>query len=208
MSAWIAHAYTASGAVLALAALLDVLAADYRRAFAWLGAQILVDATDGWLARLCYVFVPVVLLLHSGVVGGAWGIAASSLVLLASAYGFSRKDAKVSTTDYFFTGFPSYWNLVAFYLYLVEWPQAVNAAVLIALAVLVFVPLRYIYPSRTQAFAGLTLSLAVIWALLSVWLLWRLPAKDGPWSAVWLGFPVYYMALSLWLDRRSRAHHS
>ena len=42
-------------------------------------------------------------------------------------YGFCRTDAK--TADHFFTGFPSYWNIVAFYLYVLGWPPAVNAAI-------------------------------------------------------------------------------
>ena len=57
-------------------------------------------------------------------------------------------DAK--TDDHFFTGFPSYWNIVVFYLLLGGWPQEVNAGILVLLAVLVFVPVVYVYPSRTQ----------------------------------------------------------
>ena len=41
--------------------------------------------------------------------------AVASVVLLSSAYGFASADAK--TDDHFFTGFPSYWNIVALYLY-------------------------------------------------------------------------------------------
>ncbi len=51
-------------------------------------------------------------------------------MLLSSAYGFNRHDAK--TGDHFFTGFPSYWNVVVFYLLLAGLPQMVNAAILLA----------------------------------------------------------------------------
>ena len=61
--------------------------------------------------------------------------------------GFARRDAK--TADHFFTGFPSYWNIVVVYLLAVQTSPALNAALLLALAVLVFVPIRYVYPSRT-----------------------------------------------------------
>ena len=44
-----------------------------------------------------------------------WGWLVASVVLLSSAYGFGSTDAK--TSDHFFTGFPSYWNIVALYLY-------------------------------------------------------------------------------------------
>ena len=222
MSPWLAHLYTGLGAVAALLATLAVLAGDYRGAFIWLGVQIFIDATDGVLARalrvkerlphfdggrlddiidyLCYVFIPVLLLLHAGLLPASWGVWVGSAVLLSSAYGFSQTAAKVKTDDYFFTGFPSYWNLVAFYLFLLKLSPEVNAAILLTFAVLVFVPLRYVYPSRTETLSLLTNVLGAAWALLALWILWRLPVTDGPWVLVSLSFPVYYMALSLWLN--------
>jgi phosphatidylcholine synthase len=228
MSPWIAHFYTGLGAVAALLATLAVMQGDYRLAFIWLGVQIFIDATDGVLARalrvkerlpnfdgarlddiidyLCYAFIPVLLLLHAGLLNGMWGVAVGAFVLLASAYGFSQAAAKVKTTDFFFTGFPSYWNLVALYLFLFEFPAAVNAAILLGFAVLVFVPLRYVYPSRTQTLSGLTNTLGVLWALLTMWIVWRLPLTDGPWAWISMLFPIYYFVLSAYLDVRSRRH--
>lgn len=224
---WVAHAYTALGAVLALAAAVDVFAGDFRRAFIWLGAQIVVDATDGVLARalrvkerlpnfdgarlddiidyLTYVFVPALIAIRAELVPPAWGLAVGGAMLLASAYGFSQSDAKVKTDDYFFTGFPSYWNLVVLYLYLWGLPPEVNAALLIALAIMVFVPIRYVYPSRTATLSGLTNALGVIWGLLLIWIVWRLPATDGPWIALSMIFPIYYLALSFWLHFTRRS---
>jgi phosphatidylcholine synthase len=226
---WLAHFYTGLGAVTALLATLAVIAGDYRTAFIWLGVQIVIDATDGVLARalrvkerlphfdgarlddiidyLTYVFVPVLLLLHADLLQGTAGLATGSVVLLASAYGFSQSAAKVKTSDYFFTGFPSYWNLVSLYLYVWRLPPQVNAAILLVFAALVLVPLRYIYPSRTLAFSTLTNLLGAAWALLLIWIVWRLPGVDGPWVTLSLVFPIYYLALSFWLDfkdRRSR----
>jgi phosphatidylcholine synthase len=223
---WAAHAYTALGAVAALAATLAILRADYRAAFIWLGVQIAIDATDGVLARalrvkerlphfdgarlddiidyLCYVFVPVLLLLHAELLVGTAGVGAAAMVLLASAYGFSQTDAKVQTTDFFFTGFPSYWNLVALYLFLCRFPPMANAAILVIFAVLVFVPLRYIYPSRTRAFSALTNGLGVAWAALTAWIVWRLPDVDVFVVMLSLVFPLYYFLLSLYLDVRDR----
>lgn len=222
MSPWLAHLYTGLGAVVALLATLAVLGGDYRGAFIWLGVQIFIDATDGVLARalrvkerlphfdggrlddiidyLCYVFIPVLLLLHAGLLPASWGVWVGSAVLLSSAYGFSQTAAKVKTDDYFFTGFPSYWNLVAFYLFLLKLSPEVNAAILLTFAVLVFVPLRYVYPSRTETLSLLTNVLGAAWALLALWILWRLPVTGGPWVILSLTFPVYYMALSLWLN--------
>lgn len=224
--AWIAHLYTGLGVVAVLAAALDVIAGDYRGAFIWLGVQIFIDATDGLLARalrvkerlpqfdggrlddiidyLSYVFVPVLLLLHAGLLPQQSGVAVAAFVLLASAYGFSRNDAKLESTDFFFTGFPSYWNLVALYFYLLRLPVAVNAAIAVVFAVLVFVPIRYIYPSRTRTLSVLTNLLGASWAVLTMFVVWRLPATDGPWIALSLLFPIYYLLLSFYVDRQSR----
>lgn len=224
---WLAHAYTATGAVAALMATLAVWAGDFRAAFLWLAGAIIVDATDGWLARalrvkerlpgfdgarlddivdyLTYVFVPVLLLLRAGLLPPAWAVPVSVAVLLASAYGFSQAAAKVKSFDHFFTGFPSYWNIVALYLYVWRLPPAVTALILLVLAVLVFVPLRYIYPSRTVTLRRTTLALGAGWGLLVLWSVWRLPDTTGPWLTVSLAFPVYYFCLSLRLHVASRA---
>lgn len=218
---WIAHAYTAMGAVAALFATLAVFDGRFRPAFLWLALATVIDTTDGWLARalrvkerlpffdgaklddivdyLTYVFVPVLLMLEAGLLPAGWGPVVGIVVLLASAYGFSQSDAKVNAGDYFFTGFPSYWNIVALYLYVWRLPPTAAAVVLLVLAVLVFVPLRYVYPSRTVALRGLTLVLGATWGLLVFWMLWSLPEAAEPWLTLSLVFPIYYVALSIWL---------
>lgn len=229
MLAWLAHLYTALGAVVALQAALAVVAVDFRAAFLWLGVQILIDSTDGPLARalrvherlpffdgalldniidyLTYAFVPVFLLLQAGLLPEGWGVWAGGFVLIASGYGFSRTDAKVKAgADYFFTGFPSYWNIVALYLFVFRFPPAATAIVLLIFGVLVFVPLRYVYPSRTVTLRPLTIALGLAWGGMLSWIAWRLPATGGPWAAISLVFPIYYFALSLWLDYRSRSY--
>ena len=44
-------------------------------------------------------------------------------------------------------GFPSYWNVVAFYLYFLKLDSWLSLAILVALALLTFVPMRYFYPN-------------------------------------------------------------
>lgn len=231
--AWIAHLYTALGAVLALAATLAVIDRDFRTAFLILFAAAFVDATDGVLARvlrvkerlphydgarlddivdyLTYVFVPVLLICRAGLLPDGSALWIGGAVLLASAYGFGQADAKVlvdarqgvSPPEYFFTGFPSYWNIVAVYLFVWGVSPWANATILLVLAMLVFVPIRYVYPSRTKALRAPTLVLCSTWALLVAVMVWRLPAADGPWMALSLVFPAYYLLLSLWLHARS-----
>lgn len=216
---WLVHAYTACGALLALLALLATDAGDYRLAFAWLALATLIDASDGWLARtarvkerlprfdgalldnivdyLTFTFVPTWMLLKAGALPEGWGLAVAAVVLLSSAYGFSHADAK--TTDHFFTGFPSYWNIVALYLIAIGFAPLVNAVVLMVLSVLVFVPIRYIYPSRTPTLRVLSLALGAMWGAMAGAIIALLPAP--PAWLVWgsLAYPGYYAALSVWL---------
>jgi phosphatidylcholine synthase len=218
------HAYTASGAVCGFASLLATIGGDYRMAFVWLVVATLIDATDGVLARaarvkehaptldgarlddivdyLTYVVAPVVLLYQAGTLPGRWDEAVAAIVLLSSAYGFASADAK--SDDYFFTGFPSYWNIVALYLFAARLPRAVNAAILLGLSVLVFVRIGYVYPTRTPTLRGVTTALGGIWAVLIAAIVWRVPEVPPTLLLVSLFFPIYYTVLSLVLDRRRR----
>jgi phosphatidylcholine synthase len=222
VSPWLVHLYTASSAVLGFLALTRIFYDRYRDAFFWIALTIAIDATDGLLARraqvasrlphfdgaklddivdyITYVFVPAFFVWHALLVPERWSMPAAAAMLLASAYGFNRADAK--TADHFYTGFPSYWNIVVFYLYVAGWPAAVNLAVLLALAALVFVPIRYVYPSRTPARRMLTVALGVVWGLLMLALWWQMPDVSRPLLWASFVFPLYYLALSLALQRR------
>lgn len=217
IAAWLVHLYTASSAVLAFLATRAIFEYRFRDAFFWLAATIIIDATDGFLARaarvsqrlpwfngaklddivdyVTWVFVPAVFVWRSLLVPEAWTVPVASAMLLSSAYGFNRDDAK--TSDHFFTGFPSYWNLVVFYLFVMHGSQVFNAVVLIALAVLVFVPIRYLYPSRTPTLRALTVALGIAWGITLLVMVWQLPAISAPllWGS--LAFPIYYVVLSL-----------
>jgi phosphatidylcholine synthase len=144
--------------------------------------------------------VPALIVWQADLVPAPFPVCAA--MLLSSAYGFAHTNAKVESGDHYFTGFPSYWNIVAVYLYLLQLPQRTNAIVLVALAVMVFVPIRYLYPSRTRTLKVPTLALGTMWAALFSWMIWRLPAVYGPWTLISLVFPIYYVALSLWLQFR------
>jgi phosphatidylcholine synthase len=220
--AWLAHLYTASGAVFAFLAARAVIDFDYRAAFFWLGVQVLVDATDGVVARalrvserlpwfngaklddiidyLTYVFVPALFVWREILVPEAWTMYVTGAMLLSSAYGFNREDAK--TADHFFTGFPSYWNIVVFYLLILRWPAWVNAVILLVLVVLVFVPIRYVYPSRMPVLRWQTNALGAIWGALIAVMLWQYPAVSRAVLLASFVFPAYYFALSLLLQFR------
>ena len=221
---WIAHFYTATGTVWALLATAMTFAHNFRAAFIFLVVATFVDSTDGVLARafrvkeltpefdgalldniidyMTFVFVPALIVWQADLVLAPFPVCAA--MLMSSAYGFAHSAAKVEAHDHFFTGFPSYWNIVAVYLYILQMPKITNAIILVILAVLVFVPLKYVYPSRTRTLQTPTLILGATWAALFAWMIFRLPATDGPWTALSLVFPAWYVGLSLWLHGRER----
>jgi phosphatidylcholine synthase len=222
LCAWLVHAYTACGAVLAFAATVAIFDRRYRTAFLLLVAATAIDATDGLLARvvrvkevtprfdgarlddivdyLTFVFVPILLLYHAGDLPASRGGLVAAVVLLSSAYGFSSADAK--TEDYFFTGFPSYWNIVALYLHAGGLAPWINACILLLLSLLVFVRIGYVYPTRTPVLRVLTNALCGLWALMIVGIILTLPDVPGPLLAGSLFFPGYYTVLSLTLNAR------
>jgi phosphatidylcholine synthase len=223
--AWCVHAYTALGLV--IAALIAVLLVRggpgaYRGAFTLMLIATLVDSTDGTMARrikvksvlprfdgrklddltdyLTYTALPLLLIwraeiLPSGM--GAWLL----LPLLASAYGFCQVEAK--TDDGYFLGFPSLWNVVALYLYVLALPGWLSLAIVVALSLLTFVPSRYLYPSQPGRLNALSNVLGAVWTLLLVMILWRLPTSATTVDAVtWnlalisLYYPAFYMIAS------------
>jgi phosphatidylcholine synthase len=226
---WCVHFYTALGLVCAAVIAVDIVKgtpASFRRAFVLMLIATVIDATDGTLARavrikeavpsfdgrrlddlidfLTYTALPLLLLWRARLLPAdqeAWLL----LPLLASAYGFCQVSAK--TEDGFFLGFPSYWNLVAFYLYaldtyVVPLPVWLCVSVLAGFALLTFVPSRYLYPSQKGHLNRATNVFGGLWGLLLVWVLYRLPSKPPAdemtrWLiVVSLLFPLYYLVVS------------
>jgi phosphatidylcholine synthase len=209
------HFFTACGAVVGAWALLAIATRHFRAALLLMLAAFAIDSVDGMLARsvgvsralpgfdgrrlddmvdyLNYVIVPVVFLVAAGYLPH-WGLAAPPI--LASAYGFSQADAK--TPDDFFLGFPSYWNVVALYAWLLEVSAAFCTALVLLLAALVFVPFKYVYPSRLPVWRRTTAVLMLL-AGAAVAAALAFPERG---RALWLPeisllFPAWYLLLSL-----------
>ncbi|HEY0724091.1 MAG TPA: CDP-alcohol phosphatidyltransferase family protein, partial [Pyrinomonadaceae bacterium] len=135
--AWLVHCYTAIGAVVGLYTILAIDKSNFRLAFLLMAVTVIIDATDGALARaarvkaiipwfdgalldnlvdfLNYVIVPCLFLLRANLLPAQDALWLAALPIMSSAYGFCQRDAK--TADHFFLGFPSYWNIVFFYLF-------------------------------------------------------------------------------------------
>jgi phosphatidylcholine synthase len=152
---------------------------------------------------LTYAFTPMVLLWSAGYLGDGSGATLLAVMpLLASAYQFCRVDAK--TEDHLFLGFPSYWNILALYVVVLDLGTTTVAVLLTVCAVLVFVPVGYVYPSRTDTLRGLTLALTTVWLVSYAVLIHQLPSPSPVWVTISLSYLVYYVALSLYLTARRR----
>ena len=221
--AWGVHLYTAMGAIFGLLAIRYAAVGDFRASFIAMAITIVIDSSDGTLARfvnvkkrvpefdgalldnivdyLTYVVAPVFLVMWAGLVTGPLGLAVAAFVLIASAYQFCQTNAK--TPDNFFLGFPSYWNIVAFYLFCLRLSAPVNELILSAFALMVFIPIKYIYPSRTKPLRPLTLTLGLIWAVVTVAMLPSLPSYNPILLYASLAYVAYYFIASFALHARA-----
>lgn len=226
-AAWGVHLFTASGAVWGLFAILAIFDGNYKAMILYMIIAMLVDGFDGMLARwadvkkyaagidgalldnildyINYVLVPAIFLLKApGILPDSVKLFTACSILLTSAYQFTQTDAK--TNDHHFKGFPSYWNVAALYMLLMELPPWVNFGFLMLFNILVFVPVKYIYPSRNSALRQLTLVLTYLYGIVGIWGLMLYP--DTPGWIVWASFVyvAYYVALSLIPKKTSHAN--
>ncbi len=217
--AWGVHFFTATGALWGLLAIMATMQHQWQAAFFWMGLAALVDSLDGTLARRfkvkgllpgfdgalldniidyqTYVIVPAIFLYEANLLPASATIAGVAMVVLASAFQFCQSDAK--TDDHTFKGFPSYWNVVVFYMFMFDANPWSNFWILAILTVLVFIPIKYLYPSRMVRYQKLTLSLTTVWGILCliVWLQYPVFAPWMLWAS--LLYVVYYVGLSLYM---------
>jgi len=224
MLAWSVHLITASGAVFGLFALHAIHEENWLIAFWLMGAAVLVDGIDGTLARLFktktlasrvdgamldnivdflnYVIVPGFFLIEAELLPPLVRLPLAGLIALCSAYQFCQVDAK--TDDHFFKGFPSYWNIVVFYLFLWQLQPLYNALILAFLCVLVFLPIKYIYPSRMEYLSerqilrtGM-LGLTLLWGVGSSWLLFQYPRPQHQVTIFLIAYMILYIGASIY----------
>lgn len=219
--AYAVHVYTASGIVFVFLAAAELCASepDPRWVFAWLILAVLVDATDGPLARrwevkkhasridgrtiddivdyLTFTFLPLLLVWRMDWLAGPTALWVC-LALIASLFGFANTNAKLEGEG-FFLGFPSYWNVYAFYagLWAYQGGEVAATVVLVALAVLTVVPVRFVYPNLAPApWKWPVLVGAVLWTVLLLAMLPQFPRAPGWLIWVSLLYPVGYAVIS------------
>lgn len=223
------HGYTASGVALAFLAAAEICSTvpDPRRCFLLLFAAVFVDATDGFLARrwhvqkwaaaidgrtiddivdyLTFTFLPLLLMWRLDWLPQPAALYAIP-ALMASLFGFANRQAKDEAAG-FFLGFPSYWNVVAFYAGIFGGREAapVTGGITLSLALLTVLPVRFLYPNLAPPPWRLVVLLgAVVWSLALIILLLRYPHGPMWLASLSLIYPIFYTVLSFHLSRRTR----
>jgi phosphatidylcholine synthase len=215
------HLFTATGAVWGFLTLLAIWDGNIRLAIVYVIIAMFVDGFDGILARwldvktyatwidgglmdniidfVTYVVVASLLLIRvPGLMPQGLEMVAALSILLTSAFQFSQVEAKTdSTQSYFFKGFPSVWNFIVLYMMLLGLNPWINFTALMICNVLVFVPIRFLYPTRNNRFRGFTYMFTYLYGALGVWGLLQYP--DIPkWVAPVSGlYVIYYLVMSL-----------
>lgn len=225
-AAWGVHFFTAAGICLIFTALIAAVDNRFYDAFIFLVIAVFIDAVDGVLSRRAevekyapgldgvlldniidycgFVFVPAFIFCLAGLVPGPAGLILCFIILLSSLYQFTQKDAK--TEDSFFKGFPSYWNIVVLYLYLYQPGNLISFSVIICFALMVFIPVKYIYPSRTVYLIKTTLSFSALWGGGVLFILLYPSRVIPPWfSVLSVLFFLYYGGVSIFLTIRKKA---
>jgi phosphatidylcholine synthase len=187
-AAFAVHVFTACGAACALLGLLAAVEAHWPAMFLWLGLALAIDGIDGTFARrlrvadvlprwsgevldlvvdvMNYVFVPAYALTASGLLPRPVAVPLGLVVVVTGALYFA--DRWMKTSDHYFRGFPAVWNVAVFYLFVLNLPGWLAAALVAALAVLTFVPVHFIHPIRIAHLRVPTAAALALWMLLAL----------------------------------------
>jgi len=211
------HLFTATGAVWGFLTLVAIWKGNIKLAVVYILIAMFVDGFDGILARwldvkkyaawidgglmdniidfVTYVVVASLLLIRvPGLMPQGLEMAAALSILITSAFQFSQTEAKTDNKSYFFKGFPSVWNFLVLYMILLGMNPWINFMLLVICNILVFVPIKFLYPTRNTRLRKFTLGFTFIYGAIGVWGLLQYP--DVPeWVAPASFLYVAYYAL-------------
>jgi phosphatidylcholine synthase len=117
-------------------------------------------------------------------------------ILLTSAFQFAQAEAKTDNQSYFFKGFPSVWNFLVFYMMLLGMNPWINFGLLVICNILVFVPIKFLYPTRNTRWRRFTLAFTFAYGVLGVWGLLQYPDVPEWVAPVSFLYVAYYAAMS------------
>ena len=220
-AAYAVHFFTGTGAVCGFLSLVAIVNGEYKSASLWMVLSMVIDGVDGMFARLAdvhtyaanidgalmdniidylnYVVVACFFIYYANLVPQPYELPIIIAILLTSAYQFTQTDAKTDeSNDHFFKGFPSYWSVAVVFMLVLGWDPMVNLAFLVLFNILVFVPIKWVYPSREKRFRRFTLAFSYLFGAVGIYGLFLYPNVPA-WivNFAWL-YVAYYVFLSFY----------
>lgn len=214
------HILTACGAALGFLAMVMAVGQQWAAMFLCLGLALAVDAVDGPLARefkvaekfprwsgdvldlvvdyTTYVFVPAYAIAASGYLPDVTAILCAIVIVVTGALYFADREMK--TDGNYFKGFPGVWNLVAFYLFVIEPPSWLALIIVVTLAVLTFLPIRFVHPLRVRDYRNLSVVLVALWTVLA---LVAVGSNMNPWiwvKVLLLVIAIYFIGIGAFVQ--------
>lgn len=223
------HAFTATGIVAGFMAILAVADHEFKNAMLWLFLTLIIDGVDGTFARLfkvrevlpnfdgsmidavidfaTYAIIPAYFIYEAPLLPEDFKLFGAAIILVVSAI-YYGKEGMISN-DYYFIGFPVMWNMVAFYLFFVlglsEW---INFALVVFFAILHFIPVKFLYPSRTVKFRWLNIIASAIFVISNIWIIAIYDEQNTilSWlSIAGVGFFAWMGIYHTWIDKETKS---
>lgn len=220
LRAWLIHIYTALGGVLGVLAMFEAVRKEFAASFFLLFLTMIIDSTDGMLARkfkikkvlpqfdgstldnvvdtLTFAWVPILLMYQMDIVSNP---AILLIPTVATLYAYGQSNMK--SEEGFFIGFPTYWSVVALYMWMFNLSDSVSTAIIVICGILSFVPTRYLYPSKNAYLRNITWPLTAFWFIIVL----RVLMTDTPNSTlahISIIYPIYYIVVSFYVEFKMR----
>ena len=185
--AWFVHLLTSVGVICGFFALKNKIDREIFKAFIWLGLSLMIDGIDGPIARFLKVDKK---LPHID------SHMLDSIVDYINIYFYTRIHAtpfkhftsrlkysfpnnnyadfshfvfkqNTKTVENNYVGFPAIWNIVIFYLAILDTNPILNVSILLFLIILKFLPVQFVHPFRTEKLRRFTLLVNISWVVLT-----------------------------------------
>ena len=217
---YLVHLFTTSGVLLSFFALVASIEQNLELVFFYLALALFIDGIDGSLARMVdvkrytphingenldniidylnYVFVPVFVIYWLDFVPADLEIISAFIILAVSCYTFANSNIK--TSDFYFSGFPALWNIVILYFYILDTDPFINFLTICFLAILTFIPIKYLHPFRVKKFRQLSLSILAVWMITTVIILYFKELNENLLKTaftLWVISNIYFIILTL-----------
>jgi phosphatidylcholine synthase len=222
------HAFTASGIVAGFMAILAIAEYEFKTAMLWLFVTLIIDGVDGTFARLfkvkevlpnfdggmidavidfaTYAIIPAYFIYEAPLLPEDYKLLGAAIILVVSAIYYGKSG--MISNDYYFVGFPVMWNMVAFYLFFViNNSQWLNFILVVIFAIMHFIPIKFLYPSRTKKYRGLNIAVSALFIVSNVWIITIYEEKNMilSWIAIaCVGFYAWMGIYHTWIDEDTK----